>query len=171
MEVISRVDVIHTKIILPRRPVHLLTRERLIDLLYDVLDYRLFILTAPAGYGKTSILVDWANLAELPICWYTLDELDREPHRFLSYFINTLSNRFPAFGHASQLALQSMTKNLDVPRLVHIVANDAFDHIQEHFALILDDYHLLNNNTDIDTFISGFAQQADENCHLGIIKV
>ncbi len=166
MEAISRVDVRQTKIILPRRPAHLLTRERLMSQLYDLLDYHLFILTAPAGYGKTSILVDWANQAELPICWYSLDALDREPHRFFLYFINALSKRFPAFGQVSQLALQSMTKNLDVPRLVHIMTNDVFDHIQEHFALILDDYHLLNNNVEIDTFISSFVQQVDENCHL-----
>ena len=108
------------------------------------MDYRLYILTAPAGYGKTSILVDWANQADLPICWYALDELDREPHRFFSYFIATLSKRFPDFGQASQLALQNMTKNLDVQRLVHIMVNDAFDNIQEQFALILDDYHLLS---------------------------
>jgi LuxR family maltose regulon positive regulatory protein len=166
MEESSRLVVLQTKTILPRRSSHLLTRQRLIDMLYDVLDYRLFLVTAPAGYGKTSLLVDWANQAELPICWYALDDLDQEPRRFFYYFISTLAKRFPSFGHSSHMALQNMTRNLDVQRLVLIVVNDAFDHIQEHFALILDDFHLLGNNADINTFISGFVQQADENCHL-----
>lgn len=167
MEGISRFDTLQTKIVLPRRPSHLLTRPRLIDLLYDILDYRLFILAAPAGYGKTSILVDWANqLIDLPICWYAIDELDSEPHRFFTYFIEAISKRFPAFGRQSQITLQNMPKNLDVQRLVHVLVNDAFEHIQDHFVFVLDDYHLINNSPEINTFISDFVQQVDENCHL-----
>ncbi|MDF1515667.1 MAG: hypothetical protein P1S60_17805, partial [Anaerolineae bacterium] len=166
MDSYTPIDMVQTKTLVPRRPDHLLTRSRLIDMLYDILDYRLYILTAPAGYGKTSILVDWVKQAELPVSWYALDELDCEPHRFFTYFINALAKNFPQFGLASRLALQNMTKNLDVQRLVNFVVNDAYENIQEQFVLILDDYHLLDNNEEIDAFISSFVQQVDENCHL-----
>jgi LuxR family maltose regulon positive regulatory protein len=79
------IPVVHTKILLPRRPTTLLTRQRLLDMLLNLLDYRLTIVAAPAGYGKTSLLVDWADHVELPICWYVLDALDQDFQRFIAH--------------------------------------------------------------------------------------
>ena len=46
------------------------------------------------------------------------------------------------------------------------IINDLYDHVQEHFALVLDDFHLIDNSPEINYFINHFIQEMDENCHL-----
>jgi len=143
------------------------TRQRLLDILHELVDYKLIILVAPAGYGKTVLLVDFAHHTELPVCWYALDTLDQDAHRFFMHFIATITHRFPNFGRASLAALQSMSGGPGaLEQLVTTIVNDLYDHVQEHFVLVVDDYHLVDTNDLIGEFIGHFIQQVDENCHL-----
>lgn len=161
------IPVTRTKIIVPRRRADLLSRQRLLDQLYGLLEYKLIILTAPAGYGKTSLLVDFANQSELPVCWFALDSLDQDPQRFIAHFIASIERCFPSFGKQSAAALESTSQtNLDVNQMVTIIVNDAYEHIREHFVLVLDDYHLVNENKKVDQFINRLVQEIDENCHI-----
>lgn len=156
-----------TSLIIPRRPTHLFTRQRLLDSLYDLLDHRLIIISAPAGYGKTSLLIDLADQVELPVCWYSLDALDQDPRRFIAHLLASIAQRFPGFGREAAAVLQSTTPtSLDLEHLVRIIVNEAYEHIREHFILVLDDYHLVNGSKAIDHFVSRLVQQVDENCHL-----
>jgi len=160
----------HTKIVPPRRSANLLSRPRLLDLLYSIIDYRLFLVIAPAGYGKTSALVDWAHQAELPVCWYAVDEFDQDARQFIAYVIAAIAQRFPDFGARSASALRGMTQTLDLPRLVQVIVNDAFEHIRDHFALVIDDYHLVQEDETISAFISTLAQQIDESAHIVLVS-
>ena len=156
-----------TKVILPQRRKELFTRQRLINLLYDLLDEKLILVIAPAGYGKTSLLIDFAYQVDLPLCWYAVDELDQTPERFFSYFIAALHRRFPDFGEASKAAVKAINQfNPDINQLVSVIVNDAYEHIQEHFLIILDDYHLVSNVREIQAFINRFINESAENCHL-----
>lgn len=160
-------QVTRTKILLPRRRPDLLSRQRLLDLLYDLLDYKLIIIAAPAGYGKTSLLVDLAHQTELPVCWYALDSLDRDPSRFITHFIASIAQRFPAFGQHSAAALQGTNQaSLDLDQMATSIVNEAYEHVREHFVLVLDDYHFVDDSEEIDYFVNQFIQQVDENCHL-----
>ncbi len=156
-----------TKVILPQRRKELFTRQRLINLLYDLLDEKLILVIAPAGYGKTSLLVDFAYQVDLPVCWYTVDELDQTPEGFFTYFIAALHQRFPLFGEASGAALRAINPfKPDINQLVSVIVNDAYEHIQEHFLIILDDYHLVSSVREIQAFINRFINESAENCHL-----
>jgi LuxR family maltose regulon positive regulatory protein len=156
-----------TKVILPQRRKELFSRQRLINLLYDLLDEKLVLVIAPAGYGKTSLLIDFAHQVSLPVCWYAVDDLDQTPERFFSYFIASLSHRFPAFGQASTAALSSLNPfNPDINQLVSVIVNDVYEHIQEHFLIILDDYNFVSTVKEIQVFINRFINEASENCHL-----
>jgi ATP/maltotriose-dependent transcriptional regulator MalT/DNA-binding SARP family transcriptional activator len=163
----SEIPISKTKIILPRRRVDLLSRSRLLDILNERLDRRLIIVSAPAGYGKTSLLIDLAHQSELAFCWLNLDPLDTDPQRFLAYLIAALEERFPQFGRRSRSVLNGLTgieEGLE-PLLVTLV-NEIHDEIPEHFVLVLDDYHFLDGAAPIQSFINRLVRLMDDNCHV-----
>ena len=155
------------KVRVPFRRRELITRTRLVDALYDQLDKRLLLIVAPAGYGKTSLLVDFAQQSEMAICWLSLDTLDQEPQRFLRYWIASIAERFPDFGRDSLAALESMSSfEEDEERLLVTLANEVNAHIHEHFILILDDYQLVASVEPIAHIIGRFLQLCGENVHI-----
>src|SRR5574338_1020059 len=102
------VPISQTKIVTPHRRPELLSRTRLLREISASLDRKLILISAPAGYGKTSLLVDLANSTDLPVCWLSLDLLDRDPQRFISYLVASLSVRFPGL----QAPMQPLLNNL-----------------------------------------------------------
>ncbi len=161
--------VTRTRIVVPRRRDELLSRPRLLDGLMERLGNRLVIISAPAGYGKTSLMVDFVNHLEWPACWYAIDDLDGDPLRFIAHFISAIQVRFPQFGRAAQGILRASTQDrLNLDMLVAAVANDVYESIPEHFVFMLDDYHLVDTSRPVNQFISRFLQSVSENCHLFI---
>ncbi|GAB4409714.1 MAG: BTAD domain-containing putative transcriptional regulator [Anaerolineales bacterium] len=157
-----------TKILIPRRRPDFLRRQRLIDFLHSRIDRRLLLVSAPAGYGKTTLLVDFANDTDLPVCWYSLDSGAQDPRTFLEHFIACIQQRFPEFGSRTVEMLDSLTDMTEAglnPVLVSLV-NEILDEIPEYFAIVLDDFHLVEQNSAITRFITRFLEDAPENCCL-----
>ena len=171
----NRIPVTRTKVLVPKRRNDLLSRRRLLDLLYEFIDLKLVIVAAPAGYGKTSLLVDFISFKKsendehIPACWFGLDPLDQDPIRFIAHFIASIAQRFPRFGQMSWSALRSASPDsLDLDSLTSIIINDVFENIDENFMIVLDDYHLVEESKPVTYFINQFIQLSDENCHLVI---
>ena len=156
-----------TKIVVPARRPEILSRERLLARLDELLDQKLILITAPAGYGKTSLLIDLAGHTEMPVCWLSLDTLDRDPQRFIAYFIAAISQRFHNFGNQSTSALTSLTSlEQGLENLIITLVNEIYEQVSEHFVLVLDDYQFVDSVPEIRDFVSRFIQLASENCHL-----
>ncbi len=161
------VTVTRTKIIIPRRRPDLLSRSRLISVFDDVLDYPYTLISAPAGYGKTSLMIDLAHQANYPVCWFTTDPLDLDPNRFLSHLVQAIRIQFPTFGSEALSLLENQTNPLQYPaQVISILINEIYQTISEHFVIFLDDFHHLNSDKDICSFISQFGQEMDDNTHL-----
>jgi LuxR family transcriptional regulator, maltose regulon positive regulatory protein len=156
-----------TKIIVPHRRPELLSRTRLLESLKALLDNKLLLLSAPAGYGKTSLLIDLANHVDMPVCWLSLDLLDRDPQRFLAYLIASLAERFPRVGETSRVQLHQLRSiEEDAENILVTLTNELYEHAENDFLLIIDDFHLLDEAPVISTLLNRFLQLVDENCHL-----
>ena len=156
--------VTRTKVITPGRRSDLLSRPRLLQLLQRLIDYKLIVISAPAGYGKTSLLVDFAHEVDLPVCWYALDHLDQNPQRFVAHLAASLQQKFPDLDNLAQAAQSS--GELDLDRAVATVANEVYEHVREHFILVLDDYHLVEDCAEINYIVNQLTLHLDENAHL-----
>jgi LuxR family maltose regulon positive regulatory protein len=128
----------------PARPdAQRVSRPRLIERLERGLDSgcKLTLISAPAGFGKTTLVTEWLNSAEHPFTWLSLDENDNDPARFLMYVVAALQGIDPAIGQAAQAMLQA--PQLPPPEaLLTSLINDIAT-TGRPFVLVLDDYHLI----------------------------
>ena len=156
-----------TKIIVPHRRPELLSRPRLLESLKALLDNKLVLLSAAAGYGKTSLLIDLAHHTDMPVCWFSLDPLDRDPQRFMTYLIATLAERFPGVGESSRLELNRLKSiERDAESLLVTLTNEIYERVESDFLLIIEDYHLLDDAPVISMLLNRFLELAVENCHM-----
>lgn len=126
-----------TKFHIPRLPAHYIARARLREMLDQVKDARLTLVSAPAGSGKTTLLAAWARATTLPTTWLSLEEADDNPQRFLSYIVTALSTKFTEPVRISPRKSWEET-------LTHLV-NDLAHRLVEDTVFILDDYHLISS--------------------------
>ncbi|RME47991.1 MAG: hypothetical protein D6791_04485 [Chloroflexi bacterium] len=156
-----------TKILRPRRRDDLLHRRRLVDFIHAHIDRKLIILSAPAGYGKTSLLIDYVHDSELPVCWYTLDERDSDPRVFLEYLVASIRRRFPDFGQRISVILRSDESHLpDWETIAAALVNDMVEAIGEYFVIVLDDYHVLDEDSGVHNLLDKLLRYLPEHCHI-----
>src|SRR5215212_2434616 len=91
-----------TKLHIPRPRPGFLSRPRLLELLGDGATRELTLVCAPAGFGKTALLGDWARAGRRPVAWLSLDQGDNDPARFWRHLVAALDRIHP--GIAEQLA-------------------------------------------------------------------
>lgn len=151
----------------PRRRAEILPRQRLLDLLYDLLERKLILVVAPAGYGKTSLLIDFAHQSDIEACWYTVDRYDQDIRRFVAHFIASIARQYPHFGEVSTAALQAFENaGNNIEPVITTIVNELYEHINSHFVVVLEDFHVVAENGTINQFIARFIERVDENCHL-----
>jgi ATP/maltotriose-dependent transcriptional regulator MalT/two-component SAPR family response regulator len=156
-----------TKIIVPHRRPELLSRPRLLESLKALLDNKLLLLAAPAGYGKTSLLIDLAHNLQMPVCWLSLDLLDRDPQRFLAYLIASLAERFHEVGETARQQLSRLKSiEQDAEAVLVMLTNELYEQVENDFLLVIDDYHLLDDVPVISELLNRFLQLVDDNCHI-----
>lgn len=135
---------IATKFLLPTVQPGLVMRPRLFDALDEAwhTGMRLVLLSAPPGYGKTSLLAEWIGARETPVAWLALDGEDNDPQRFFQYIVLALKPHLPA--------LTELLAALHAPQMAHLetLTAEVVNHLaqrEQPLLLVLDDYHVLHN--------------------------
>src|SRR5919199_4953852 len=90
--------ILATKLYVPPPQPKAVLRPRLIERLDEGLHRKLILVSAPAGFGKTTLLSEWVATLPRPAAWLSLDEGDNEPARFLSYLVSALRTIAPNMG-------------------------------------------------------------------------
>src|SRR5512135_2701024 len=94
----SRPPLLKTKISIPVLPAGFVHRRRLTERVSLGAKGPLTLVSAPAGFGKTNLLMEWAAETKLPVAWLTIDEEDNDPGRFFPYLISALQELEPKLG-------------------------------------------------------------------------
>ena len=155
-----------TKVLLPNKRPTLLDRPRLVDFCHENIDRKIILVSAGAGYGKTSLLTDYAHQTDLPVCWLSLDEGDQDLPVFVDYLLSAIKHRFPDFGRRTTDLLRSGSATLDARALVASLSYDIYQDIPGYFVLILDDYQLIDSSIAANSFLDLLLRHLPENCHI-----
>jgi len=137
---------LETKLYLPRLPHRLVPRPRLSKRLSSATDAKLLLVSAPAGFGKTTLVTDWlatAQIAPMSVAWLSLDQEDSQPRTFWSYVIAALRTVWPDVGESALALLQAPQPGSIQTTLTRLL-NDLAD-CADHVVLVLDDYHVIDS--------------------------
>ena len=142
---------LQTKLKIPPLQPNLVQRPRLFKKLNKSLHARLTLVSAPAGFGKTTLVSEWAAAREQPVAWLSLDEDDSDPVRFLLYFAASLQQIEPDLDQEIVGILQtspSMPMKTAVTALINEIGA-----LTEPIILVLDDYHLIQAEAIHNTLV------------------
>jgi len=154
-----------THILTPKKRPDLLHRPRLVDFIHEHIDRKLLLISASAGYGKTSLLIDYVYDTDLPVCWLSLVEAARDPRVFLDYLIAAITQHFPNFGQSSRRLLQAGETISDLTLFIGTLVNEIYETIPDYFVVVIDDYHLVDSSRAVNLMLDTLIQHLPENCH------
>jgi len=127
---------------------------------------KLTLVSAPAGFGKTTMVAEWIQGNEMPAAWVSLDEGDNVLARFITYLITAIQQIESEFG-ADILAVVQATEHPPLESLLTMFVNQVAA-IQNEFILVLDDYHLISNEAIHDA-LEFLLEHLPHNMHLVMI--
>ena len=156
---------IATKLFVPTSRRGLVTRPRLSELLRRGAESRLTLVSAPAGFGKTTLLAAWLGEREnRRVAWVSLDPADSEPASFWTYVVTALHTVVPGVGAGAPALLASSPVPTEL--VLTMVVNELVAAPGEVW-LVLDDYHLVDNH-DVDGGMAFLLEHLPRHVHVVI---
>jgi LuxR family maltose regulon positive regulatory protein len=134
--------ILATKLHIPEPRPDLVSRTALIERLNRGIRRKLTLISAPAGFGKTTILSDWIYQAQLPVAWISLDQSDNDPVLFTRYAIAALRKIEPKIGETA-LDLLQLPQPPPYDAILYNLVQEIED-IPQEFVLVFDDYHVID---------------------------
>lgn len=157
--------ILATKLYIPPLRDKFIHRSGLIARLNEGLDRKLILVSASAGFGKTTLLGEWLALCGQHAAWLSLDEDDNEPSRFFSYFIAALQTIFPGIGAGALSILQS-PQSPPIKTILTQLLNEIAS-ISDDFICVLDDYHTIES-TQVNKALAFLLDHLPSQMHLVI---
>lgn len=159
-------SILATKLFIPPPRLQMISRPRLNQKLNAALSCRLTLISASAGFGKTTIVSEWVANINRCVAWLSLDEGDNDTTRFLNYLIAAFQSAIPDFGKNILLELRSPQPPPIESMLTSLLNN--FIQINKPLLLVLDDYHLIDTK-EIDELLSFLIENMPPQLHLLIL--
>ena len=161
----KRETLLSTKLFAPSiRPDHV-SRPRLIAQINKGLDKALILISAPAGYGKTTLVRSWLHENNTPSAWISLDEDDNDPIHFLQYLLTALQQVIPAI---QVEMLSTLRGSASFVSLLSTMINEISKHTAP-FVLVFDDFHVLHAQPVLD-FLTSLIEHAPSSMHVILIS-
>jgi LuxR family transcriptional regulator, maltose regulon positive regulatory protein len=157
--------ILATKLFIPPPQPRAVSRPRLCERLNDGLHRKLTLISAPAGFGKTTLVSEWVAGSERLIAWLSLDDGDGDPQRFLAYVIAAVQRAAPEVGAGLHAALTS-PQPPSAESILTVLINDLASGSHE-ILLVLDDYHLIDA-TPVDHALTFLIDHLPPQMHLVI---
>jgi LuxR family maltose regulon positive regulatory protein len=157
-----------TKLHAPKTRTNLVARPRLREALGWNEGRKLTLVSAPAGFGKTTLLAEWTedwSAQGRSVAWVSLDESDNGPSRFLSYLVGALQAAEGGIGEGVVASLRS-PEIPSVEILVGALVNELVD-LPQGIMVVLDDYHLIYSEP-VHEAVTYLIEHLPENVHLVI---
>lgn len=161
--------ILKTQLIPPKLKKNLLRRERLLKILHQNLDKKLIIITAGAGYGKTTLLSQLINEIKAQIVFYSIRKEDNNLITFISYLITGVQEIYKEFGIRVKTTMEIMGDNINLEVLMRTFVNELIDTTKkEVMFIILDDYHWIDEVVPINKALEYLIEYLPYNVHIVI---
>jgi LuxR family maltose regulon positive regulatory protein len=156
-------QILTTKLFIPPLCSELVSRPRLIDGMKGIENRKLLLISAPAGFGKTTLVSEWIGSSGSPVAWISLDAGDSDPLRFLTYLISALQTILPGVGENIKRMLRSpqpLAPDLLLSNLINEIVKTS-----ENIFLVLDDFHVIED-PQVDRALTFLIENLPPNLHL-----
>jgi LuxR family transcriptional regulator, maltose regulon positive regulatory protein len=163
MTPVSSFPLLRTKLNRPVAAGAVIVRPRLLQKLMPALERKLTLVAAPAGFGKTTVLVQWLAGVSLPSAWISLDEHDGDVSIFLAYLVEAIRSLFPE-ACPDTLMLVRAPREIPLTHVAYTLINEIAA-LPGAFILVLDDYHLVRTEA-IHQLLTTLVSHAPQNLHL-----
>lgn len=160
------IPILATKLFTPSPRKDLISRPRLFNLITANLDNRLTLISAPVGFGKSTLISSWAAHSKTNLVWLSLDESDNDPARFMTYFTEAvrLSKNSSNDTGKGAISLLTTSQKPHLNDIATLLVND-IAMLENRIILVLDDYHLIDSKT-IDNTLFFLLEHQPQNLHL-----
>ncbi len=164
---LKKTSILYSKVQIPKPASKCVIRTRLFDRLNNGLEKAMTLISAPSGYGKTTLISNWLNDATPTATWLSLEESENDLIQFLEYFIAALQQIEPDFAQSIKTEIQNPLSSNS-----HSVINElinALNDFPQNIALVLDNYHLIQSR-DVHDFLIYLIDHIPLQVHLYLIS-
>lgn len=158
-------QILATKLYIPPPRTSIVSRPRLIERMKEGMFHKLTLISAPAGFGKTTLVSEWITSCRQPVAWLSLDKGDSDPARFISYLIAALQTTKAGIGDSLLSALQS-PEPPSIEAILTTLLNE-ITAIPYEFILVIDDYHSIEFQ-QVDQSLAFLIEHLPPQMHLVI---
>lgn len=151
-----------TKILIPKNQGHIVRRDRLVSYLKAALSKKVQIICAPAGYGKTALLAEFAYELDHPLCWFSCAPEDHDPTIALSYCLQSVRTTFPHFGAEYRSLFKEGTDDNWHSQIGYFISA-LYSDVDGPLTFVFDDLHWIHGKKDLEEALSLLVLRSPNN--------